>query len=82
MAEVSVEISGEARTGSNADVPEAGQLVRVRGQQWVVSNVNNSRQPADEKQRELGAIKRRYENVRELVFPFSIALCAPDGGNE
>jgi hypothetical protein len=31
----------------------------------------------EEKQRELGAIKRRYENVRELVFPFAIALCVP-----
>ena len=36
----------------------------------------------EEKRRELDAIKRRYENVRELVFPFSIALCVPDGGNE
>ena len=48
MTEVSVEVSGEAQTGSNPDVPESGQLVRVRGQQWVVSNVNNSHQPADE----------------------------------
>ena len=31
-----------------ADVPEAGQLVRVRGQQWVVADVNESRQPVDE----------------------------------
>jgi superfamily II DNA or RNA helicase len=29
-------------------VPEAGQLVQVRGQQWVVSSVTRSRQPADE----------------------------------
>ena len=36
----------------------------------------------EEKRRELDAIKRRYENVRELVFPFAIALCVPDGGNE
>jgi superfamily II DNA or RNA helicase len=36
----------------------------------------------EEKQRELDAIKRRYENVRELVFPFAIALCVPDGGAE
>ena len=34
--------------GSNPDVPEAGQLVRVRGQQWVVSSVSHSHQPADE----------------------------------
>ncbi len=30
------------------DVPEAGQLVRVRGQQWVVGDVKESRQPVDE----------------------------------
>jgi superfamily II DNA or RNA helicase len=30
------------------DVPETGQLVRVRGQQWVVADVNESRQPVDE----------------------------------
>ena len=30
------------------DVPEAGQLVRVRGQQWVVSSVNNSHLAQDE----------------------------------
>ncbi|RDI60282.1 DISARM system SNF2-like helicase DrmD [Nocardia pseudobrasiliensis] len=28
--------------------PELGQLVRVRGQQWVVSDVNLSKQPIDE----------------------------------
>jgi len=32
----------------------------------------------EEKQRELDAIRQRYENVRELVFPFAIALCVPD----
>ncbi|MGH3275257.1 MAG: SNF2-related protein, partial [Streptosporangiaceae bacterium] len=31
-----------------SDVPEAGQLVRVRGQQWVVADVKESRQPVDE----------------------------------
>ena len=36
----------------------------------------------EEKQRELDAIKRRYENVRELVFPFAIALCVPEGGDQ
>jgi hypothetical protein len=30
------------------DAPEAGQLVRVRGQQWVVAGVRESRQAADE----------------------------------
>jgi hypothetical protein len=33
---------------------------------------------AEEKQRELAAIRRRYENVRELVFPFAVALCVPE----
>jgi hypothetical protein len=32
----------------------------------------------DEKQHELDAIRQRYANVRELVFPFAIALCVPD----
>ena len=30
------------------DVPEAGELVRARGQQWVVAGVSQSRQPIDE----------------------------------
>ncbi len=33
---------------------------------------------AEEKQRELDAISRRYGGVRELVFPFAVALCVPD----
>ena len=32
----------------------------------------------EEKQRELAAVRRRYENVRELVFPFAVALCVPE----
>src|SRR5579871_1651625 len=48
MTDVSAGITEAAQTPRNPDVPEAGQLVRVRGQQWVVSNVNNSHQPADE----------------------------------
>ena len=49
MAAVSAEVSDARGKGSgNPDVPEAGQLVRVRRQQWVVSNVNTSRQPQDE----------------------------------
>ena len=39
------------------DVPEAGQLVRVRGQQWVVSGVKPSSQPVDE----LEAARRRAD---------------------
>ena len=31
-----------------SDIPEAGQLVRVRGQQWVVPGISQSRQPVDE----------------------------------
>jgi hypothetical protein len=43
---------------------------------------------AEEKQRELDAIEQRYDAVRELVFPFAVALCVPDdqgvpdGGNQ
>jgi integrase len=49
MAAVSAEVSGTRGAPSgNPDVPEAGQLVRVRGQQWVVSSVNTSHQPQDE----------------------------------
>src|SRR5258708_30713586 len=33
---------------SALDVPEAGQVVRVRGQQWVAAGVSQSRQPVDE----------------------------------
>ena len=49
MTAVSAEVSGvRGAPSGNPDVPEAGQLVRVRGQQWVVSSVNNSRQLQDE----------------------------------
>ena len=49
MTAVSAEASGARGAPSgNPDVPEAGQLVRVRGQQWVVSSVSNSHQPQDE----------------------------------
>jgi superfamily II DNA or RNA helicase len=48
MAAVSSEVSDARGALGNPDVPEAGQLVRVRGQQWVVSSVNSSRQPQDE----------------------------------
>jgi superfamily II DNA or RNA helicase len=33
---------------SAASAPENGQLIRVRGQQWVVSGVSHSHQPVDE----------------------------------
>ncbi len=48
MTEVSAGVPDVAQTPGNPDVPEARQLVRVRGQQWVVSTVSNSRQPAGE----------------------------------
>jgi hypothetical protein len=38
----------ETFNGGGSSVPEAGQLVRARGQQWVVSGVKRSHQPADE----------------------------------
>jgi hypothetical protein len=33
----------------------------------------------EERQRELATVARRYEGVRELVFPFAVAVCVPDG---
>src|SRR3984957_15393083 len=49
MTAVSAEAFGaQGAPSGNPDVPEAGQLVRVRGQQWVVSQVNTSHQPQDE----------------------------------
>src|SRR5437762_1712775 len=38
----------EAPDAGQDGVPEVGQLVRVRGQQWVVSGVAHSHQPVDE----------------------------------
>ncbi len=37
---------------------------------------------AEEKQRELDAIEVRYGAVSELVFPFAVALCAPENGGD
>lgn len=34
----------------------------------------------DERARELTTIRERYAGVRELVFPFAVAVCVPDGG--
>jgi hypothetical protein len=44
MTTAAVGMPNAGRTG----VPEPGQLVQVRGQQWVVSDVIRSRQPVDE----------------------------------
>ena len=35
-------------SGIALDGPEPGQLVRARGQQWVVAGVSQSQQPVDE----------------------------------
>src|SRR5450755_2887301 len=49
MTAVSDEASGaQGPAPRNPDVPEPGGLVRLRGQQWVVSNVRDSHQPQDE----------------------------------
>jgi len=44
MTAASVVVTDAGRAG----VPEPGQLVQVRGQQWVVTDVAHSRQPVDE----------------------------------
>src|ERR1700722_12917150 len=49
MTAVSADVSdAQGSAPRNLDVPEAGQLVRVRGQQWVVSNISSSHQAQDE----------------------------------
>jgi hypothetical protein len=55
------------------DEPERHQLERDR-QAWRARRDGL----AEEQDRELQAIERRYEAVRELVFPFAIALCVPE----
>jgi superfamily II DNA or RNA helicase len=56
------------------DEPERHQLERDR-EAW-----RSRRDGLDkEKERELATIEHRYEAVRELVFPFAIALCVPEG---
>jgi superfamily II DNA or RNA helicase len=59
------------------DQPELHQLERDR-QAW------HSRLEGleEEKARELAAIEQRYAAVRELVFPFAVALCVPDPDGE
>ncbi len=34
----------------------------------------------EERARELAAVGHRYAGVRELVFPFAVAVCVPEGG--
>ena len=44
MTAATIDVPTDGRDG----IPEAGQLVRVRGQQWVVSGIARSLQPVDE----------------------------------
>lgn len=55
------------------DAPELHQLERDR-QAWQ-SRLDGL---AEDKDRELASIERRYARVRELVFPFAAALCVPE----
>jgi superfamily II DNA or RNA helicase len=57
------------------DAPEQHQLERDR-QAWQ-TRLDGL---AGEKDRELASIERRYASVRELVFPFAVALSVPDQG--
>ncbi|MGH3975623.1 MAG: hypothetical protein ACRDS9_20170, partial [Pseudonocardiaceae bacterium] len=56
------------------ELPERQQLDRDR-QAWR----NRLDGVPDERDRELAAVTTRYAGVRELVFPFAVALCVPDG---
>ncbi len=63
-------------TFDQLEEPERRQLERDR-EAW------RSRRDGlgEEKERELAAIKHRYDAVRELRFPFAVALCVPEGVN-
>jgi superfamily II DNA or RNA helicase len=56
------------------DEPERRQFERDR-QAWQ-SRLDGL---DDEQARELTAVENRYASVRELVFPFAVAVCVPDG---
>ncbi len=56
------------------ELPERQQLDRDR-QAWR----NRLDGLAEECDRELATVTARYVGVRELVFPFAVALCVPDG---
>ncbi|MGH3222753.1 MAG: DISARM system SNF2-like helicase DrmD [Streptosporangiaceae bacterium] len=60
-------------TFDDLDEPERHQLERDR-QAWQ-SRLDGLE---EEKTRELAAVAQRYAAVRELVFPFAVALCVPD----
>lgn len=56
------------------DEPERRQFERDR-QAWQ-SRLDGV---GEEKARELTSIENRYASARELVFPFALAVCVPDG---
>ena len=33
---------------------------------------------ARERERDVAQVERRYANIRDLVFPFAVALCVPE----
>ena len=57
------------------EVPERQQLDRDR-QAWQ----NRLDGLPEELDRELTTVTSRYADVRQLVFPFAVALCVPDRG--
>ncbi|MBF6102271.1 DEAD/DEAH box helicase [Nocardia cyriacigeorgica] len=56
------------------DTTERDQVVRDR-QAWRTRLEGLD----DEMDRELAGVSARYENMRELVFPFAVAIVVPDG---
>jgi superfamily II DNA or RNA helicase len=62
-------------TFDDLDTAEQQQLERDRGA-WQARLEGLD----DERARELATIEHRYAGVRELVFPFALAVCVPDGG--
>lgn len=56
------------------DTHERDQVVRDR-QAWRTRLEGLD----EEMERELAGVSARYENVRELVFPFAVAIVVPDG---
>lgn len=65
---------GVQLTFDDLDTLERNQVVRDR-QAWVtrLEGLDN------ELERELTTVTSRYENVRELVFPFGVAIVQPSG---
>jgi hypothetical protein len=66
----------EAPDAGRAGGPEAGQLVRVRGQQWVVTGVAHSHQPVDELD-EVLTPQTRFPGYFDLLVVDEVHQCAP-----